>query len=132
MVRKHAELYAERHPEKRKAQLLKASKKWSSKNKEWKREARKRFTSSERGRAYKQEYERKRRKSKGEINSSTLDYVQILKKDPCAYCGQKCEHIDHIVPLARNGDSNWTNYTAACGQCNQTKYTKSLLEALIA
>lgn len=50
-----------------------------------------------------------------------------LRLDLCAYCGGPGEHIDHIVPRSVGGDDDWTNFTMACGSCNSSKGTKSLL-----
>jgi 5-methylcytosine-specific restriction endonuclease McrA len=56
-------------------------------------------------------------------------YAEILLGDPCSYCGGLTEAIDHIEPVARDGDNGWTNLTAACRGCNSRKGTKSLLHA---
>ncbi len=56
-----------------------------------------------------------------------LAYVSILHKDPCAYCGGECEHIDHIVPVDGGGTLTVENVTAACGRCNVRKSTTPLL-----
>lgn len=57
----------------------------------------------------------------------SLDYKEILKADPCAYCGAPCEHIDHIVPVIVGGSNQWENLTAACASCNGSKQARSLL-----
>ena len=53
--------------------------------------------------------------------------LPLLRQDPCAYCGGRSEHIDHITPVSRGGDGDWPNLTAACGPCNQSKGQRSLL-----
>ncbi len=58
-------------------------------------------------------------------------YVEILYNDPCCYCGKPMQHIDHIVPIAKQGEEYWTNLTAACQRCNNRKRDKSLLEFLL-
>lgn len=60
-----------------------------------------------------------------------LNYVWILKRDPCSYCGAPCEHIDHIVPVDAGGMLTIDNITAACAACNLRKHTASLLEFLL-
>lgn len=54
-------------------------------------------------------------------------YREILRGDPCAYCGEPSTHIDHIEPTARGGANAWHNLTAACAQCNMTKKSKRLV-----
>jgi hypothetical protein len=55
------------------------------------------------------------------------DYQAILLADPCCYCGAPCEAIDHIDPVARGGDGDWANFTAACASCNGSKHARPLL-----
>jgi len=56
-----------------------------------------------------------------------ITYTTILLNDPCSYCGGLTEAIDHIVPVADKGTSDWFNLTAACKSCNQRKNDRSLL-----
>lgn len=58
---------------------------------------------------------------------SDRDYVSILYHDPCAYCSGVADHLDHVTPSIRGGPDHWSNYTAACGVCNATKGSASLL-----
>ncbi len=63
-------------------------------------------------------------------------YIDILKNDPCCFCGSKENiEIDHIDPLAPksniHGDHDWTNFTAACSRCNNSKDDKKLLQYLM-
>lgn len=53
----------------------------------------------------------------------------IVKKDPCAYCGDcKSTTIDHILPKALGGSKgSWTNRAGSCFQCNQDKAHTPLL-----
>lgn len=61
----------------------------------------------------------------------TQEYMGIIGLDPCTYCGGPAECIDHIEALARGGADHWTNFTPACGRCNQTKHAKPLLVFLL-
>lgn len=63
--------------------------------------------------------------------SLARDYFKILEGDPCSYCGALMEELDHIVPVARGGDGEWDNYTAACGPCNRMKSADSFLSFLL-
>jgi hypothetical protein len=58
-------------------------------------------------------------------------YEAVLRADPCCYCGAAHEHLDHIVPVAADGEEDWTNLTSACARCNFAKGTASLLLFLI-
>lgn len=58
-------------------------------------------------------------------------YAEIIKGDPCSYCGHPSDTIDHITALTSWPTSAWTNLTAACRSCNSAKGTKSLLAFLL-
>ena len=72
-------------------------------------------------------------------------YRQFLQCDPCAYCGAPFDpepvdnygtpynqrQIDHIVPRSQGGPNHWTNYTAACCDCNWSKFDASPLAWLL-
>ena len=57
-------------------------------------------------------------------------YADVLRADPCCYCGAPCEHIDHITPVTIGGTNHWTNLTAACAACNSRKQDTAMLEFL--
>jgi 5-methylcytosine-specific restriction endonuclease McrA len=78
-----------------------------------------------RNRLYVSAYKRARFLPKDSVDDH--DYIQVLLGDPCSYCGDKAESVDHIVALSRGGDNNWTNLTAACRSCNSRKATKKML-----
>lgn len=53
-----------------------------------------------------------------------LDWIEVLLKDPCAYCGSRTNiEIDHIIP----GINGWDNLTACCRSCNPSKGQKPML-----
>lgn len=62
--------------------------------------------------------------------SSAVNFLDVLRIDPCAYCGGAGGVIDHIYPRALGGSDEWTNLTAACAQCNNQKKAKLLLTYL--
>lgn len=66
-----------------------------------------------------------------QVTGDTREYVKILRKDPCAYCGAASEHIDHIVPFAKDGPTKWDNLAPACAACNHRKSDKDLLHFLV-
>ena len=67
--------------------------------------------------------------SKKEIrkNISTRTRFEVFKRDgfKCAYCGSSPPnvvlHVDHIVPVSKNGANEMHNYITACSQCNLGK-----------
>lgn len=73
---------------------------------------------------------RRRVRAGRSFTTAERDYLEVLRQDPCAYCGKPGDHLDHIVPLARGGEGDWTNLTSACRQCNQSKSARSLLSYL--
>ncbi|MFC4603241.1 HNH endonuclease [Rhodococcus kronopolitis] len=46
----------------------------------------------------------------------------------CAYCGDKAETIDHVVPRSRGGGHSWENCVACCAPCNHRKADRLLSE----
>jgi hypothetical protein len=60
---------------------------------------------------------------------------KVQRYDPCAYCArlplpEYGHYIDHIQARSQGGPNHWSNYTAACGFCNQAKFDTPLLEFL--
>jgi 5-methylcytosine-specific restriction endonuclease McrA len=76
---------------------------------------------------------RRARLTGAELGSSDLvdGYSRVLAADPCSYCHQASEHIDHIVAISKGGEHAWENLTAACSRCNRAKYSGSLLAFLL-
>lgn len=62
----------------------------------------------------------------------------ILLRDTytCQYCGKQGTpatlNIDHIIPKAQGGKSEWTNLVAACIPCNSEKDCKTPKQAKMA
>jgi len=53
-----------------------------------------------------------------------LSRENVFKRDgyQCQYCGtHKDLTLDHIIPKARGGESNWYNLITACKKCNSNK-----------
>jgi 5-methylcytosine-specific restriction endonuclease McrA len=64
-------------------------------------------------------------------NKESYDYSEILRSDPCSYCGESTTTIDHIRPSSLGGGNEWDNLTGACLGCNSRKRTRSLLNFLL-
>jgi hypothetical protein len=60
-----------------------------------------------------------------------LRWDEVLRADPCAYCGQPGGTIDHIVPRSQDGADTHDNLTGACRSCNISKSSLSLLFFLL-
>lgn len=68
-------------------------------------------------------------------------YLNIIKEDPCVYCGGAGGTVEHIVPQShpawrrRNprdtGPHHWSNMAMSCRSCNSRKSGKGLLVFLI-
>lgn len=85
----------------------------------------------DRGTGYSSDWYSEQRRRKLDFPSpETLEYVQILRRDPCSYCGAPWQHTDHILAVANGGTNDWSNLTAACARCNHAKGTKDLLTFL--
>lgn len=59
-----------------------------------------------------------------------LPYLNMIRNDPCAYCGGEGGTADHVVPQARGGE-NRDNLTGSCQPCNNAKGHKDLLTYLL-
>lgn len=103
------------------------------------RELYKRYRNSKSYIEQKRSHERKRRALKKGVGGSHTpkDIQRQLKaqKHKCYYCfsklgrGKGAYHIDHIVPLTRDGSSNGPhNLVIACPRCNLSKGNKLLHE----
>jgi 5-methylcytosine-specific restriction endonuclease McrA len=55
----------------------------------------------------------------------------VLRRDrrTCAYCGDRADTIDHLVPRSRGGEWTWLNTVAACRPCNGRKGDRTPAEA---
>jgi 5-methylcytosine-specific restriction endonuclease McrA len=65
----------------------------------------------------------------------SLSRKNILLRDhnTCQYCGHIFPPqeltLDHVLPRARGGDSNWDNLVACCRRCNNRKGNRTPDEA---
>jgi 5-methylcytosine-specific restriction endonuclease McrA len=62
---------------------------------------------------------------------AVAEYMGLLRADPCVYCGSPTNHIDHIVPLAREGAHEWGNLAPTCATCNASKATQDVLTFML-
>ena len=66
------------------------------------------------------------------VPTETSEWKQVLRSDPCAYCGNASKEIDHIVPRSAGGWNTWQNTTGACTRCNLAKSSTGLLQYMAA
>ncbi|MFD9004512.1 HNH endonuclease [Streptomyces sp. NPDC059582] len=59
------------------------------------------------------------------------EYTDIIKNDPCVYCGGPSSAIDHIVAVTRGGSGCPQNLAPICTSCNSSKQTKDVLNFLL-
>lgn len=70
--------------------------------------------------------------NRGKGGRKLYEYILILLKDPCVYCGELgCDSIDHIDPLSKGGLNGWENYAPAHKDCNNDKQDGSILQRLL-
>lgn len=69
-----------------------------------------------------------RKKSNGGIHTAADIQKQYAnQKGKCYYCQAKVGstyHVDHVIPLSRNGSNDPSNLVIACTVCNARKYNK--------
>ncbi len=56
------------------------------------------------------------------------DFIFAKNNGQCAYCGNKGEEIEHIVPRSKGGTDSIHNLALSCRECNIKKGTLSLKE----
>ena len=58
----------------------------------------------------------------------TKAWKNVLRRDPCAYCGGLGGTIDHITPMALGGaKDSIRNWTGACLECNLKRGPRGLI-----
>lgn len=77
---------------------------------------------------------KKEREKARELRHSNW-WKQKIGAGICHYCGQKFKPteltMDHLVPLARGGQSTKNNLVPACKECNAKKKLKTPVDDLI-
>jgi hypothetical protein len=70
--------------------------------------------------------------SRPQLPSLAQEYADVLRRDPCSYCGRACAGaVDHVDALFVGGEHDWPNLTAACRSCNSSKARGRLLAWLL-
>lgn len=58
-------------------------------------------------------------------------YLRQKWDDNCAYCGQKGEEVEHLVPRSRGGTNRISNLVWSCRKCNEKKGDLTLEQFLV-
>lgn len=61
------------------------------------------------------------------LKAVPVHWREVVKRDPCVYCGRPATTIDHITPKAHGGENGWRNEAGACEPCNAAKASLGLL-----
>lgn len=95
-------------------------------NREW------RAANPEKVRQLKYEYKARRRARQLSAGGTyTVAEIQQMYNDQgglCAYCEMPLRlvyEVDHMMPLSRGGQNDWTNLAVVCPSCNRTKSDKT-------
>lgn len=76
-----------------------------------------------------------RERNKARELKKTSWWKQKIQKGICHYCEKKFAAgeltLDHIVPIARGGESVKNNIVPACRECNQKKKLDTPVDALL-
>ena len=65
------------------------------------------------------------------VDDATKNYLLRKYQNQCAYCGVTLSskfHVDHIHPIAKNGDNSIKNLAVCCAKCNLAKHAKTAEE----
>lgn len=65
------------------------------------------------------------------LSHDFIGYNEVVKKEPCVYCGGLAKTWDHLIPKSKGGPSGWTNMARACSHCNLKRDTKPFLIFMI-
>lgn len=68
--------------------------------------------------------------TESDLSTEAWENIKAAFNHECAYCGDSPETLerDHVVPLSEGGDTVPENIVPACGTCNRSKGTQSIVE----
>ena len=73
----------------------------------------------------------KKKEAVGKHTGADVKAILAKQKHRCAYCTKSLRsryHIDHIMPIARDGSNDRRNLQALCPTCNTKKWAKHPLD----
>ncbi len=74
---------------------------------------------------------RLKRRAAGNVSKEEVAQMVVDQDEKCAYCQKElCGEweVDHMLPVARGGTSNWSNLAVTCMNCNRRKSAKTVEE----
>jgi len=115
-----------------KAARIERSKKWHRDNPDKVRATEKRYRDRNPGKRRELSAFRRLKKhlNKGYLPKHYFQILYAQQMAHCAYCG--CDlntakvHLDHIIPLSKDGNHEWSNLCLSCAPCNQRKGDRCL------
>lgn len=101
----------------------------SAQNAEWAKRNPEKFKATQD--RYRRRNPRPNRKSFAPFDREAMEYVRLIRHDPCVYCGGESGSVDHVDPVSVSRSSAWDNLAPACRSCNSSKGAKDLLGFLL-
>ena len=95
------------------------------------RQRKKRRENLDKGAAHTQNYFARKRSAEGKHTADEIWQMYEDQQGLCAYCETPLfgsYHVDHMIPLSREGRNDWTNLAVSCGRCNDRKGAKTVEE----
>ncbi len=94
---------------------------------ELRRTARRNYPSKARGKAKRSE---RMKEIQGGYNFDDIDAIREIQGNCCYYCGKPKNklHIDHVIPISKNGTNYLFNIVLACALCNSIKGKSTVAE----
>lgn len=106
---------------------------WAAQNREYVRDKVKRWRADnpEKAAETARNKRAKRRNASGSHTQADVNKIRTAQKDKCAICKIALRgkgHVDHIIPLARNGRNDKSNLQILCAPCNCSKHARDPIE----
>ena len=118
--------YAKNYRDSHKLEIAKSNKAWRIANSERKKRMDELWWRSNPKKVRTRNANRRARKLAASNFVVTEKDVKRIMAKPCAYCGNKSEHLDHVLPLFLGGSHSIGNLVGACRHCNLSKGKKLL------
>lgn len=62
------------------------------------------------------------------IYSQPMAYLDVIRRDPCVWCGGPGGTMEHIMPKSQGGSKAWFNAAGACKLCNNRRKVMTVLD----
>lgn len=93
------------------------------------KEEKKQYRQSPKAKMLRSAFDHKRRMQEQSVNAVTAQDIEVQlgrQKNKCYWCHKKLDkyHVDHVVPLSRDGSNSPENIVIACPTCNMRRRNK--------